>query len=56
MYKHCVFFTLISDQNPEFGTPNATHEAENKIDLLQEELRQAEVSIKYYRVLVIDVL
>ncbi|XP_065886224.1 F-BAR and double SH3 domains protein 2-like isoform X3 [Dysidea avara] len=35
-------------KNPEFGTANATHEAENKTDLLQEEIRQAEVTIIMY--------
>jgi len=34
-------------QNPEFGTANATHEAEAKIESLQEEIRQAEVSMLY---------
>lgn len=44
-YILVCFFVIM--QNPEFGTANATHEAEAKIESLQEEIRQAEVSIFY---------
>ena len=40
-YPHVSICTI---QNPEFGTANATHEAESKIESLQEDVRQAEVS------------